>query len=258
MTAIIGVLRPERHACGEVHLPNCYNPHSDDTYCVCGKVRWPGRVGTWHSRKRADGWDTYFLHADHCPDRVMPDEYAIEADPGKLTASFPTFQSWDGVEAAAQSLERMRPDLGRPRTLWRVTGGPWMDREALPDPSHLCGVEASGYAPHDDALFDGFEPPAGDYPAEELSADRRRTIRQADDIKAGRHPLGGLLHPEADRSAHRGDGKSMPLRCGSCIHRVDRGWPKCDLSTMSHSAASDVRAWWPACTRYEAKETADA
>ena len=106
----------------------------------------------------------------------------------------------------------------------------------------------------EDTLFGGYEPPEPvprpDKP--DLSADRRRTLRQAADIKAGRHPLTrGPLHPAADRTAHRDDGKHLPYRCGSCVHRVDRGWPKCDLSTMTSSAASDVRAWWPACPQYE-------
>ena len=103
-------------------------------------------------------------------------------------------------------------------------------------------------------LFPGFEPPTPPPPRTDLSADRRRTLRQAAEIKAGRHPLTrGPLHAEADTSAHRDDGKKLPFRCGSCVHRVDRGWPKCDLSTMSASAASDVRAWWPACPSYEPK-----
>lgn len=112
----------------------------------------------------------------------------------------------------------------------------------------------------DDALFPGFEPPepaASKNP--DLSADRRRTLRQAELIKFGTHPLGGTLHPDADRNAHRDDGKTLPLRCGTCVHRVILGYhtasyPKCDLTTMAHSAASDCRAWWPACTRYEVRD----
>lgn len=85
----------------------------------------------------------------------------------------------------------------------------------------------------------------------------RRTERQAQLIKLGQHPLmSGPLHPDADRSAHRTDGKSLPFRCGSCVHRITVGagsksYPKCDLTSMSHSEASDVRAWWPACPSYE-------
>lgn len=43
--------------------------------------------------------------------------------------------------------------------------------------------------------------------------------------------------------------------CGSCVHRVltghhNRTYPKCDLTAMSFSAASDCRAWWPACPKW--------
>lgn len=83
---MIGELLAERLSCGDEHLPGCYNPNSQDTYCICGAVQWPGQVGTWHSRmvrppaapdaKRSDpepkvvGWDTYFLHAPDCPRRT--------------------------------------------------------------------------------------------------------------------------------------------------------------------------------------------
>ena len=83
MTVLIGVRSDVRKACGAEHLPGCYNPASRDTYCICGQRRWPGEVGTWHSRalyelKQGEalrpesvivGWDVYFLHATGCPDR---------------------------------------------------------------------------------------------------------------------------------------------------------------------------------------------
>ena len=89
------------------------------------------------------------------------------------------------------------------------------------------------------------------------SAGRRLTERQTADIQAGHHPLtGGPLHPQADLTAGcdpRG------LSCGTCAHRVlmqsaesGKSWPKCDVSKMTHGAATDVRRWWPACTRWEA------
>lgn len=109
----------------------------------------------------------------------------------------------------------------------------------------------------DEPLFPGFDPPEVAPPRPDLSADRRRTLRQAADIAGGRHPLmTGPLHPQADRSAHRDDGKALPFRCGSCVHRVVGAWEflKCDLTTMSHCAASDVRAWWPACPKYAPAE----
>jgi hypothetical protein len=95
-------------------------------------------------------------------------------------------------------------------------------------------------------------------PVEKLSADRRRTLRQRADIGRGRHPLtGSRLHPDED------------ARCGNCRFRAvvpwhSRSYPKCfyepagwDVERMkgwprvTHSAASDVRAWWPGCTDHE-------
>lgn len=95
-------------------------------------------------------------------------------------------------------------------------------------------------------------------PVERLSPDRRRTLRQARDIQAGRHPLTReRINPD-------------PIaKCGNCRFRqlIDyhhRTYPKCvwsppgndspyldDLPFCSHSAGTDVRAWWPACKRHE-------
>lgn len=108
----------------------------------------------------------------------------------------------------------------------------------------------------DDVLPGMSEPsPAFEKPAR--SADQRRTQRQAADIKAGRHPLtGGPLHEQADTTARKSDPAGLSYRCGTCIHRVSLNhhsgyWPKCDLSTITHGQASDVRAWWPACPKWE-------
>lgn len=86
-------------------------------------------------------------------------------------------------------------------------------------------------------------------PVEKLSADRRRTLRQRADVERGRHPLtGGRLID--DQSA----------KCGNCRFRVlfghhDRAYPKCThgdgAPRATHSASSDVRAWWPGCTDHE-------
>ena len=95
----IGVYLPERVACGDRHLPGCYNPNIQQTWCVCGEQRWEGFVGTWHSIARHEpapaapllgigvgavgmreperkliGWDTYFIHANECPARLEPDD----------------------------------------------------------------------------------------------------------------------------------------------------------------------------------------
>ena len=115
------------------------------------------------------------------------------------------------------------------------------------------------------ALFDldplSVPSPAAIAPAragEQLSADRRRTLRQRADVAVGRHPL------------TRGPLAVGPsLTCGRCRFREvlayhARSYPKCvwqpasaEASSwpprVSHGSASDVRAWWPACPDYEAK-----
>jgi hypothetical protein len=101
-----------------------------------------------------------------------------------------------------------------------------------------------------------------DLTPEKISADRRRTLRQHADVERGRHPLTGsrlIDDPEA--------------QCGNCRFREllayhNRAYAKCvwipastdasDLegprflpTRISHSSASDVRAWWPGCTDHE-------
>jgi hypothetical protein len=61
-------------------------------------------------------------------------------------------------------------------------------------------------------------------PPEKISPDRRRTARQRALIAAGIHPLMGA---------------------------GGRTWPKCDLHELTHGPATDCRAWWAACGRYE-------
>ncbi|WP_125777168.1 hypothetical protein [Antribacter gilvus] len=90
----IGENRTGRLTCGTEHLPGCYNPGINLTACICGQVWWVGQVGTWHSTARREpapamptlgvgigapglreadrkllGWDTYYFHADDCPNR---------------------------------------------------------------------------------------------------------------------------------------------------------------------------------------------
>lgn len=88
-------LAPERLTCAEHHLPGCYNPWQDRTWCICGATTWAGEVGVWinhdvrtvppmpeHAGRGmglgavglADkavllGWRVYFLHASGCPAR---------------------------------------------------------------------------------------------------------------------------------------------------------------------------------------------
>lgn len=121
-------------------------------------------------------------------------------------------------------------------------------------------------------LFEGYEPPpAPEDPADGLSADQRRTLKQAMRVVAGIHPLtGGRLHALASRHRDASSPKNDPYTCGSCLFRSvekyhDRAYPKCWLpnpavgadappsaiySRVSHSSATDVRAWWPACPDY--------
>lgn len=105
-------------------------------------------------------------------------------------------------------------------------------------------------------------------PPEKLSPDRARTLRQAAALANGRHPLQPIaghlrLHPEA---APHDDRTAPGRRCGNCWYRQTldyhaKTWPKCTYGAtsptdtapggaprISHSAASDVRAWWPGCT----------
>ena len=85
------------------------------------------------------------------------------------------------------------------------------------------------------------------FPVEDPNPGMNRTqkvIRA--NLARGIHPVGGLVQPDRQET------------CGSCVHRFIRSYrnkryPKCDISHVSHGVGTDVRAWWPACTRWEAK-----
>lgn len=135
---------------------------------------------------------------------------------------------------------------------------------------------------NDEGLFDAapYEVRRREPDESGLSPDRRRTLRQQDDIAAGRHPLTrGPLHPFAVAVIASPDApKGAPFTCGSCRFRQtithhNKTYPKClrDLTYGGHDAATvsldrvvnvsrgiatDVRAWWPACTGYEAGDQA--
>lgn len=107
------------------------------------------------------------------------------------------------------------------------------------------------------ALFPGYDDPPPASRDETLSAGRRLTARQAENVAAGVHPLTrGRLHPEASRAASREDPKGLPFTCGTCELRDPHGYPKCLLEVagrrpyVTHGPATDVRAWWPACESY--------
>lgn len=95
--------------------------------------------------------------------------------------------------------------------------------------------------------------PAG---ADPVSAGRRLTARQADQIAHGIHPLtGGRLHPQAAP----GEPRDAPgRRCGNCAHRRVGEYPKCFYGFDGRRApratrgpATDCRAWWPACPQHQ-------
>lgn len=122
----------------------------------------------------------------------------------------------------------------------------------------------------DAPLFPGYEPPPAPEPEPELSAGQRLTRRQAENIAAGIHPLTkGRLHPLASRHRDATAPKADPFTCGSCYFRQvwryhGKSYAKCVFSErrgadyvekfgyprVTHGPASDVRAWWPACTDY--------
>lgn len=61
----------------------------------------------------------------------MSHEFAIEADPGKFTASFPIFDSLEAALAAASAPAMEREGLPLPRVLTR-RGGRWYEVCAAP------------------------------------------------------------------------------------------------------------------------------
>lgn len=110
-----------------------------------------------------------------------------------------------------------------------------------------------------DALFD-MTPAVPVLPEPEReSPDRRRTRLQRQRIAQGLHPLAAILpglrlHPDVRGNAI--DRELTGPTCGTCQHRTPAGfrdWPKCTRlpDLMHRSAASDCRAWWPACTEWQ-------
>lgn len=120
-----------------------------------------------------------------------------------------------------------------------------------------------------------------------LTPGERLRRQQAGRIAVGLHPLsyaGAIihLHPDAGRPLAKGEGDPDAPTCGSCAFRVLRGgaardFPKCLYGRVereipperrrkhgptkvilepraTRGQASDVRAWWPACTTYQPKE----
>jgi hypothetical protein len=85
-----------------------------------------------------------------------------------------------------------------------------------------------------------------------LSADARRTGKQRQAVALGMHPL--------TKTKTRPDLGT----CGSCALRSLGRFPKCTLGAdlpnrkagpyMTRGAATDCRAWWPACDNHQPKE----
>lgn len=104
---------------------------------------------------------------------------------------------------------------------------------------------------------------------DDRTPEQRRRDRQLRLLETGVHPITHRrLHVDAPPP---GDRNAPGPRCGTCRFRElfqhhDRRWPKCfygwdgdyrhDVPYASHGAATDVRAWWPACVAYETREEA--
>ena len=96
--------------------------------------------------------------------------------------------------------------------------------------------------------------------AEGLSADRRRTRRQAEVIQGGSHPLSIPLGRHL--ALHKEEGRT----CGNCRFRElwtyhNSTYPKCarDGMPVNHSTSTDVRRGWPGCVHHQYEgEAADA
>jgi hypothetical protein len=110
-----------------------------------------------------------------------------------------------------------------------------------------------------DALFDAPTPA----PQAEESEGVRRTRRQHEHLAAGLHPLTLILTRPLrlhDGAAPADDAQADGHRCGGCAHRTHtshngRRYPKCGIpGRISSGAATDCRAWWPACVDYQPKE----
>lgn len=125
-----------------------------------------------------------------------------------------------------------------------------------------------------DALFD-VDPAAAPEPPAKLTTGERMRRRQAAAIRHGQHPLvvalriSIRLHPDASRDPD--DREALRPRCGTCRFRdlhnagTAQSFTKCWLPgarpspvgypRITGGPGTDVRAWWPACSDYQPKET---
>lgn len=90
----------------------------------------------------------------------------------------------------------------------------------------------------------GIKVPEVDWEPKE-SADRERTKRQKEMIALGVHP--------ATKRRIQVDSVATCRDCVHCIHTHGgaRNYWKCEKAGVSHSAASDIRLWWPSCALFE-------
>lgn len=105
------------------------------------------------------------------------------------------------------------------------------------------------------SLFPALQPVSVPDRFEGLGQDARRTLRQTDLIAEGFNP-GSYERLHADAAKDRtGPG----LRCRDCQHLYraaagNRGFWKCDENGPRDSRGNwgpDMRAWWPACRRFD-------
>ncbi len=99
--------------------------------------------------------------------------------------------------------------------------------------------------------------PAGERPARELTATAPSVLHP---LSTTGGPIG--LHREAGPLGHS---FHLGLRCGGCVHRRIaplavslREYPKCaadEWRRASHSVATDVMSYWPACVDYQPQDT---
>lgn len=121
-------------------------------------------------------------------------------------------------------------------------------------------------------LFAMPEPEIGEHTRGEW-IDKGLTGRAMIRIALGKHPLenvatGLRLHPDASRDV---DDRTTGPRCSGCVFALavewhNRRYRKCgyglpaggyldDAPRASHSEATDLRMWWPACETYEPNPT---
>ena len=113
---------------------------------------------------------------------------------------------------------------------------------------------AAGVGVVSETLFEGYGAIAAE-PVEKVSADRRRTLHQRALVEAGVHPLtGDKARPDLGTC---GDCKLRLLvhwrnrTYAKCARGLPEGAPLDEAPFVSHGAATDVRAWWPACPAHE-------